>query len=297
VDVSVGSDATEDVGVSVGRDVSVGSGVGLLRGAGVSLGWAACVGAMDAWLVASVSDVAAAPQAVNIATDIIRRIESCFTLPHLLTIVDNYTFNCIIYRRVKRFRSSGRRRRDLAELYFLASEIVRKEEDMYSHAPDDYICPFCLLIRGIENEHVYTVNSDIVCHTEDVTAFIGSHQWLNNPGNVIVIPNQHFENVYELPVHFATSIHELIKDVALAMKAAYLCDGVSTRQHNEPAGNQDVWHYHVHVTPRYTGDEFYNHFTGGRTLMPAEKRAKLARKLRVHLTGQIGAIAARTCRF
>ena len=32
---------------------------------------------------------------------------------------------------------------------------------------------------------------------------------------------------------------------------------MSTRQHNEPAGYQDVWHYHVHVFPRYAGDELY----------------------------------------
>lgn len=32
---------------------------------------------------------------------------------------------------------------------------------------------------------------------------------------------------------------------------------MSTRQHNEPAGCQDVWHLHVHVFPRYDGDDLY----------------------------------------
>ena len=41
------------------------------------------------------------------------------------------------------------------------------------------------------------------------------------------------------------------------MKAAFSCDGVSTRQHNEPAGYQEVWHYHLHVFPRYGADELY----------------------------------------
>ena len=41
------------------------------------------------------------------------------------------------------------------------------------------------------------------------------------------------------------------------MKGVLSCDGVSTRQHNEPAGNQDVWHFHQHVFPRYKGDELY----------------------------------------
>jgi histidine triad (HIT) family protein len=41
------------------------------------------------------------------------------------------------------------------------------------------------------------------------------------------------------------------------LRRAYACDGTSLRQHNEPAGNQDVWHHHVHVFPRFTGDELY----------------------------------------
>jgi len=125
---------------------------------------------------------------------------------------------------------------------------------MYNHAPDDYVCPFCLLVRDAENGHVHTGRADIVYHDDVVTAFIGSHQWPNNQGHVIIIPNEHFENIYDLPIHLATKVHELARAVALAMKAAYSCDGTSTRQHNEPAGNQDVWHYHLHVFPRYAGE-------------------------------------------
>jgi histidine triad (HIT) family protein len=87
---------------------------------------------------------------------------------------------------------------------------------------------------------------------------VSSHQWPNNHGNVLVIPNEHFENIYDLPAGYAADLHRVTRQVALAMKATYSCDGVSTRQHNEPAGNQDVWHYHLHVTPRYEGDQFYS---------------------------------------
>lgn len=153
---------------------------------------------------------------------------------------------------------------------------------MYNHAPDDYVCPFCLLVQGIENEHVCSRQADLVYHDDTITALIGSHQWPNNPGNTIIIPNEHFENIYDLPVHYAARIHELARALALAMKAIYACDGVSTRQHNEPAGNQDVWHYHLHVTPRYTGDGFYG---SQRALMPADERAKHAQKLRAQLAG------------
>jgi diadenosine tetraphosphate (Ap4A) HIT family hydrolase len=49
---------------------------------------------------------------------------------------------------------------------------------------------------------------------------------------------------------------QAIRDTALALKTAFDCPGVSTRQHNEPAGNQDVWHLHVHVFPRFESDGF-----------------------------------------
>jgi histidine triad (HIT) family protein len=159
---------------------------------------------------------------------------------------------------------------------------------MYNHAPGDYACPFCLLIAGITNEQVHSVQSDLIYHDETVTALIGSHQWPNNPGNVIVVPNEHFENIYDLPVRFAADIHLLARRIALAMKAVYGCDGVSTRQHNEPAGNQDVWHYHLHVFPRYVGDGLYG---SHRQEAAPEERAAYADRLRPLLADWRPAIA------
>jgi histidine triad (HIT) family protein len=154
---------------------------------------------------------------------------------------------------------------------------------LHNHTPEDYVCPFCSLVQGEQSEHVYSVPTDIVYQNDHVAAFVSSHQWPNNPGNVIIVPREHFENIYDLPVHLAARVQELARAIALAMKAAWACDGISTRQHNEPAGNQDVWHYHVHVTPRYTGDEFYTLYAGQRVLMPADERAKYAEELREHL--------------
>lgn len=151
---------------------------------------------------------------------------------------------------------------------------------MFHHAPDNYVCPFCLLLQGIGNEHVYSVQSDIVYQDAIVTAFVSSHQFPNNAGNVLVIPNAHFENIYVLPVALAADLHRVVLAVALAHKAAFACPGVSTRQHNEPAGNQDVWHYHLHVTPRYHEDGLY---TSKRKLMPADERAYYAAKIRAVL--------------
>lgn len=61
------------------------------------------------------------------------------------------------------------------------------------------------------------------------------------------------------------------------MKQVYECDGTSIRQHNEPAGGQDMWHYHMHVFPRYTDDDLYH--AKARLTTPSERRP-YAEKLR-----------------
>lgn len=153
---------------------------------------------------------------------------------------------------------------------------------MYNHAPPDYVCPFCVLIQGINHPDARSVESDVVYHDERVTALVSSHQWPNNHGNVIIVPNEHFENLYDLPDDYGADIQRVARRVALALKAAYGCDGVSTRQHNEPAGSQDVWHYHLHVTPRYQGDQFYS---TRREPMDEAERAGHARRIREALAG------------
>lgn len=128
---------------------------------------------------------------------------------------------------------------------------------MFNHAPEGYVCPFCLIVDGVENEQINTKQNDIIYKDDYVTAFISSSWWKNNKGHVIIIPNKHIENIYDLPSEFSYRIHDLEKEIALALKETYKCDGVSSRQHNEPCGNQDVWHYHLHVFPRYKGDNLY----------------------------------------
>jgi histidine triad (HIT) family protein len=87
---------------------------------------------------------------------------------------------------------------------------------------------------------------------------MATRRWPNNQGHVLIIPNKHFENIYDLPLSISSEIHALSRNIALAMKSEYQSDGVMLRQHNEPAGDQNIWHYHLHVIPRYQNDDFYN---------------------------------------
>lgn len=70
------------------------------------------------------------------------------------------------------------------------------------------------------------------------------------------------------------------------MKASYSCDGISTRQHNEPAGNQDVWHYHQHIFPRYINDKLYENHEQ-KQFVTASARKPFAEKLKAQLTRSI----------
>ena len=141
-----------------------------------------------------------------------------------------------------------------------------------THAPLDYGCPFCALVRGEDLPSPRTTQAEIVLREPDVVAFVASVQWPNNAGHVVVIPVRHFENLYDLPDDLAQPLLSATRRVALALKAAYGCPGTSTRQHNEPAGNQDVWHLHVHVFPRWADDRLYEQHRSTRWVTAEERR-------------------------
>ena len=142
---------------------------------------------------------------------------------------------------------------------------------MISHQPSDYACPFCEWLAGIETE--YKQNSDIVYQDEFVTAFISPKWWVNNPGHVIIIPNHHFENLYEIPDDLLSRIYIAAKKLAIAMRTSYAgSTGASTRQHNEPDGNQDVWHFHTHLFPRFPNDQLYVNHENKRFVSPEDRK-------------------------
>lgn len=149
---------------------------------------------------------------------------------------------------------------------------------MFNHAPDGYDCPLCRIVAG-EEEGTLTRQEEVVYRTPAVTAFISAHWWPNNPGHAVIVPNQHIENIYDLPARLGADLYEAARLLAIGMKHGYGCDGTSTRQHNEPAGNQDVWHFHLHVFPRFTGDRLYE-LTREKRFVPYEERAPYAARLK-----------------
>ncbi len=156
---------------------------------------------------------------------------------------------------------------------------------MYNHAPENYKCPICLGVNGVESEDTLLKQSDLVYTDDLVSVFINSF-WVDTAkGHVIVVPNQHYENLYDMPTHVGHRIFEVTKKIATAMKNSYKCDGITTRQNNEPAGNQHAFHYHQHVFPRYDGDSYNENMTRKSILSTPEERLKYAQKIKAQLLG------------
>ena len=149
---------------------------------------------------------------------------------------------------------------------------------MFNHAPSGYACPFCIVVSG-GNNLPHTAQSDVVLRTGKETALVSSRWWPNNPGHVLVVPDVHVENLYDLTPDVGYGVLDVTRRIARALKDVYGCSGVSTRQHNEPAGNQSVWHYHVHVFPRYDADQLSERASEHRMASP-EERTGYAESLR-----------------
>ncbi|HZG50967.1 MAG TPA: HIT domain-containing protein [Pyrinomonadaceae bacterium] len=106
----------------------------------------------------------------------------------------------------------------------------------------------CWACRVIAGEGV----GCIVTETEQALVLINPFSVA--AGHALVVPRRHFENLYELPDELAAPILSTAAVIARAAKRAFAADGITLRQNNEAASDQHLFHFHLHVIPRYAGD-------------------------------------------
>jgi histidine triad (HIT) family protein len=151
-----------------------------------------------------------------------------------------------------------------------------------SNAPAGYICPVCPSIKGEEGNDTLIKRTDVVYQDDVVSVIVNSFvMGQNNNGPVIVVPNTHYENIYELPSEVGHHIFDIAKKMAIAMKQAYKADGVMIKQNNEPASDQHAFHYHMHVIPRYKNDGLNTILPEQKRLADPAERAEYAERLRL----------------
>ena len=73
-------------------------------------------------------------------------------------------------------------------------------------------------------------------------------------GHCLIIPKEHFDNIYDLDGETAGKLFALATCIARAMKDALKCDGLNLVQNNGEVAGQTVNHFHLHLIPRYEGD-------------------------------------------
>lgn len=73
-------------------------------------------------------------------------------------------------------------------------------------------------------------------------------------GHALILPKEHFANLYELPDNYAEALMKVARKVGLLMKDKLSCDGLNLVQNNGEIAGQTVFHFHMHMIPRYEGD-------------------------------------------
>ena len=107
-------------------------------------------------------------------------------------------------------------------------------------------CIFCRIIQGeipsktvFENEH-FIVMLDIGPASR---------------GHVLILPKEHYDNLFELPEELAAEVLPLAKKIAAGVRKAFQPAGVKLVQNNGAMAGQSVNHFHLHIIPCYNGSE------------------------------------------
>ena len=107
-------------------------------------------------------------------------------------------------------------------------------------------CIFCKIANG-------EIPSATLYEDEDLRVILDLGP--ASKGHALILPKAHAANIYEISDDMAAKAMILAKKMATKMTEALKCDGFNIVQNNgEPAG-QTVFHFHMHLIPRYEGDQ------------------------------------------
>lgn len=114
--------------------------------------------------------------------------------------------------------------------------------------PFDPDCDFCRIAAGLDKA------VDVICEGDDWIAFFPLEPAL--PGHTLVIPRPHVPEVLSLEPPLAGLIMNAAIQVGRAISSALEPDGINLITSSGAAAEQTVFHVHLHVVPRWHGDDF-----------------------------------------
>ncbi len=133
-------------------------------------------------------------------------------------------------------------------------------------------CIFCKLAHGeIPSTTIYE-DADFRVYFDIAPA---------TKGHCLIIPKEHYADVFEIDPKTAGKLFELATAVAKGLKKVLGCDGMNIMQNNGSVAGQTVFHFHLHLIPRYEGDGIDFHYAHGEADM--EALAQIAKEIRANI--------------
>jgi histidine triad (HIT) family protein len=101
------------------------------------------------------------------------------------------------------------------------------------------------------------IPASIIYEDDDVISFLDIKPV--NKGHALIVPKKKFRNLLDADPVSLQKMVAVAHKVAIALQKAVGADGINLTMNNERAGGQDVFHAHMHVIPRFLGDEAFKH--------------------------------------
>ncbi|TYS65593.1 HIT family protein [Sutcliffiella horikoshii] len=134
-------------------------------------------------------------------------------------------------------------------------------------------CIFCKIIDG-------DIPAAKVYEDEHVLAFLDISQVTK--GHTLVIPKVHKENIYELTPEIAENLFKVVPKIANSIKEQFEPIGLNLLNNNGEAAGQSVFHYHLHIIPRYgKGDGFGAVWKSNQSDYTAQELQEIATKINI----------------
>ena len=128
-------------------------------------------------------------------------------------------------------------------------------------------CVFCQINSGAREA--------AIIYEDDVAVAFGS-LYAIQPGHVLVVPRTHAQDLFDLPKVVGEHILPLAARVGGALKSLLKADGLTLLQNNGKASGQSVFHFHLHLIPRYHDQEIFQWNEDAPRTTLAQREAVLA---------------------
>lgn len=103
-------------------------------------------------------------------------------------------------------------------------------------------CIFCKIAAGkIPSRKIY--------EDKDLIAIMDLSP--TSKGHSLIIPKEHYTNIYDIDEEIAGKVMKTAKKLATKMTVALNCDGFNLLQNNGETAGQTMFHFHMHLIPRY----------------------------------------------